>query len=353
MKFDLLRKRKGLAKPRLIVPSKLPAQGKPEDELTSPNLITRVKAWVEKYKVQVYAFVIVIIVGLLAYLAGFARNWIVKEGSKNFVGLASPILNASDATVSYYDVDLTGLEIDSKYKVYKIETDYTGSVNSAAGELGFISSPTEHTYEGYFKWVEGENSLVYDYLTNTVRFTGEYSSSWYTADSAQAGVASLFGINAETLTLATEDVGSNYAMWLFKYTIDGVDVVVGKDEHPVNVVTDGNGTVLELSIPLISVVDSKSISVLRDEELSSVFDSLPKQISAEVYSSELPEFNEMPISEPAGRFEPRENAVVLYKSLTETSFLVPVLCLKGTLTTPQGASGDATVLVDIVDWEKI
>lgn len=316
------------------------------------SVIKRIRTWVQKYRVQVYAFALVIIVGILAYLVGAARLWVIKESRKNFEDISAPVFNDSDATITDYEIDYSTASLEGSYRVYRLDRDLLYGVTTAASELGFPSAPSRYEYDGYYKWTADDSTLVYNYLTDNVHFSGEYSSGWYSAESARTGLSSLFGINSENLVLTTEDKGTSYAMWLFDYSIDGIDVVVGKEPSAVRVLADNAGNVYDISMYLISPFDSKKLKVLSIASLEQSLFSLNKQVHAEIYVSDEVSYNSQPINLPRGHFATEETAVVLYKSLTETPFLVPALELKGTLTTSDGASGPATVLVDIVDWDE-
>lgn len=351
MAFNLLKNKKIRKKKMIALSKSMPLAREPD----RPKTTGKLAKWIERYKVQVYSIMLVIIVAILASLAIYGKNLISYKISENFVGLSMPVFSLDDAEILEYDIDFSEISIDAKAKAYRLDASAINKATSAASKLGFMGSPEEYAYDGYYKWSkqDGEDVLIYNYKNSEMLYEGSYDSGWINSETVLSGIADLFGVNESSFYLAGDNVGSEYGFWVYGCKVGDTSVVIGKDDDCLVVVSDGKGIVSEITISVLEPVDSKSLPLLKPKELASGFDSLSKQVKASVFSGDDPEFNYLPISNPSGRFILSSSSIVLYKPRAASSFLVPVLELKGSLVTDDGSSGLATILVDIVDWEKL
>lgn len=347
MDFLNRKKRKAVVLPKQPVGETLPAD----------SILEKAKKWTSTYKIQIYWLILVSGVGLLVYLATGLVRYVSEEANVNFTDLSAPSFPISSVTIDSYD--LGELKLDKKVPgAYKLESELTSKVSAAAAKLGFASPPQENKYTQSLLWSEGERQLKYYYNLNKVSFEGGYSTIWVSESDILSGIENYFEINTQNYNLLSRVSDDRLAFWRFGYNLDSFEIFYGSETALLQVTTTNEGSIVSFELTLIEIIDTKKIKTLEIQDVTENLATLPKRVEANVTTPIGPEGlgktdASVPISNPKGAFLAESISYGLYIDHEQTSFLTPVLCLKGILNTVDGLSGEAIVLVDIVDWEKL
>lgn len=318
--------------------------------------MSRLKKFVAKYQIQVYSLVLVIAVAILSYLTVFAFKSLSEKRAEKLQGITSPSFHASTGAVTSIVYDSVSWE-EKKPKVYKVNVDLLSRVMSAASKLGFSGEPAEDAYRNQYAWRNRNNSLVYSIKANQVVFQGQIALDWTDENAIKVGVSDLFGIDTSSYSVDYQLDAGQQKWWEFGQRIEEKKLIIETKSVVFSVVTTDKGIVKKFRLYPIEIVDSSRVELYSFEEVQDSFEVLPKRVSASVYPAESCGtegcyLDNMP--DPSGNVKVSSAETVLYtNNLGEYPFLVPILKLSGKMTTTDGYTGEAEVLVDVVNWADL
>jgi|GEM_PF-4704259 len=321
------------------------------------GLVASVKHYYNIYKIQILALVLVLSVAIIAIVLGWVYRSVTTANNQKLVGLTMPQFNASLATITVYDVGELNYSVTSA-SAYKYDGNFLPKAINAVNMLGISEAPAYNSYSGYYFW-EGEGIQArVSMITGQFTLQGSSTLRWMTEEDIKTGVSALFMTNPELLHLSSKTENEGFIWWTFTGEVEEKVIYFGVNEIMLSVTTRTDGTVTEINYYILDIVDFAKVPILSSDTTMSDVTSRSVQVDAAVRadmpSECLGEFCYVDtVYDPTGAITANSAELALFYNQNGSTFLVPVLCLKGTLTTAEGASGDATVLVDIVDWDKL
>lgn len=325
------------------------------DYSSTPKKKNKIIQFFEKYKVQVYVALAFVSAASISFLIGYAMRSYQQKKSLKFADISSPHLASSTAQVTSFNFRDVKLP-DGKSNAYRYDTDIIlGKVNSAAFKLGIKNPIKENRYNRYYFWKDEKQELYYSYITGKIFYKGSSNIFWSSEDEIKKGIAEIFSINTANLKLIFYSPGEKRNWWTFEFQYDKKVVFCEGSNTALSVFTDSNNMVVELTFCPVDTIGSIGLPLLKGDYVKQNIGVLPKYVNAFIYSdeeckSELCYID--PIQNPKGTFDVHSAEIAYYKERIDRPFLIPVLYLKGEMITVDGLKGEATALVDIVDWAE-